>query len=196
MANDPTHDYAVQSADRLAIHDCLYRNCLGTDMLDAEIWKSSYWPDADEEHIWYNGNAHRFVDETVVSLRTTMDATWHNMGNMMIEFEGSNRARCVSYFFVYTRIVGPDGARSDSFSGGRYMDRLEKRDGQWKIRYRITKTDWIRLEKDSFAWGSELFPGLVLKLGMRDPDDPARLLLRRESPTAPPAGPGSISPPW
>ena len=161
--------------DRLAIHDCLSLNAQATDMLDAEAWKSTYWPEAEEDHGFFRGNAHAFVEQMVVNLRAQMDLCWHLLGNTVIAYEG-DAARVVTYFYSYCRMVGPDGAREDSFCGGRYMDRFEKRSGVWKIAERVTKPDWIRNEDGSFPWGSEALPGFRPKLGMRDADDPARIL--------------------
>lgn len=195
MAKDTAQDYAAQIADRQAIHDCLVWNVQGADFLDADMWKSTYWPDAEEDHGWFIGNAHQFIDETVVAIGAQMDMSWHQLGNELIEIDGS-RARVLCYFYAYCRMIGADGKRSDSFTGGRYIDRFEKRDGRWKIRYRITKPDWVRFEEDSFSWGSEAIPGFVPKLGTRGPDDPARILFGRVAATGTAARGGAITPPW
>jgi hypothetical protein len=34
----------------------------------------------------------------------------------------------------------------DLWVGGRYLDRMEKRDGVWKIVDRVGTTDWTRLD--------------------------------------------------
>jgi hypothetical protein len=60
---------------RQAVQDCLLRAALGNDLQDAELWKSAYWPDATEDHGWYQGNAHAFIDETVPLLLDTMGKT-------------------------------------------------------------------------------------------------------------------------
>ena len=163
-------------AHRLAIQDCIHRNALGNDLLDVELWKSTYWPDAYEEHAWYRGNAHVFVEQTAQSLRTEMDTTWHQVGNVVIEVDG-DIAKAISYFYAYCRLVLPDGARSDLFSGGRNVDRFERRSGEWKIAHRINKADWVRFAEGSFPWGSEVIKGYAPRLGCRDSDDPARAFL-------------------
>lgn len=164
-------------ADRLAIHDCLHLNVAATDLLDSGMWKSTYWPDGEEDHGWYVGNAHRFIDETLVSLQDSMDTCWHQLSNVIIAFD-DDCARVLTYFYAYCRMIAKDGTRWDSFSGGRYIDRFEKRSNHWKIKRRITKPDWVRSEPDSFAWGTEVIPGFVPKLGTRDPNDPGRMILR------------------
>lgn len=163
--------------DRLAIQDCLSLNAHATDMLDAEAWKSTYWPDAEEDHGFFRGNAHAFVEQMVVNLRAQMDLCWHLLGNTLVTFDGDgDGARAATYFYSYCRMIGANGARDDSFCGGRYMDRFEMRAGVWRIAERVTKPDWIRNEDGSFPWGGEALPGFSPRLGMRDADDPARVL--------------------
>jgi hypothetical protein len=167
-----------QVADRLAIVECLNRSAMAADLMEAEGWKATYWPDAYEDHGWFKGNAHQFVDETIPSLAETMDMTWHFLGNTTMAFEAEG-VRVVTYFYAYCRLIGPDAARSDSFYGGRYVDWFEKRNGAWKIKRRVVKGDWIRDTTGSFPWGREVQPGYAPTLGMRDPDDPGRFLFDR-----------------
>lgn len=176
MNDNCDQSFRLDVAARQAITDCILRNALACDMLDVERWKDTYWPDGREDHGWSDGNAHRFIDETVPFLRTTMDTTWHQVGNVLIELDGAT-AKAVSYFFAYCRIAAANGARSDLFSGGRYIDRFERRDGTWRIAHRISKGDWIRNAEGSFPWGNESLKGYIPRLGLRDPDDPARVLL-------------------
>lgn len=167
--------------DRTAIQDCLNRNAIATDLLDGEAWKATYWPDAEESHGWYQGDAYRFVDETVASAARDMDMSWHLLGNVTIAFDGAS-ARVVTYFYAYTRQVGADGARSDSFCGGRYVDLFEKRGEEWRIKRRFTKPDWVRPEPGSFPWGTEVIPGFTPDLGNRGADDPSRFLFAQPKP--------------
>lgn len=159
--------------DREAIRDCLLRGALGNDLQDAQLWKSAYWPDAHEDHAWYRGNAHAFVDETVPMLVETMDEAWHQVGNVMVRVEG-NEANAQMYFFSYCRLKQPDQGRRDLFSGGRYVDRLEKRNGEWRIIERHTKTDWVREFPDSINWDRQVMPGCTPSYSMRGVDDPVR----------------------
>lgn len=166
---------------------CINRHALASDILDEEMWKSTYWPDAREDHGWYRGNAHEFVERVVIELRSEMDTTSHHVSNFTIVVDG-DRASAISYFLAYCRHVRPDGTRRDSLSGGRYIDKFERRDDTWKIADRITKADWIRMFDDSMEWGSELRPGFAPRLGSRDADDPVRILFELGGETG--AGPG------
>lgn len=162
-----------QLVDREAIRDCLLRGALGNDLQDAALWKSAYWPDAYEDHAWYQGNAHAFVDETVPMLVNMMDEAWHQVGNMMIQVEGDH-ARAQTYYFSYCRLKLGDEGRRDLFAGGRYVDKLEKRNGEWRIIERFTKSDWVRNFEDSIDWSASSMNGYVPNYTMRAPDDPVR----------------------
>lgn len=159
--------------NREAIRDCLLRGALGNDLQDAELWKSAYWPDANEDHAWYKGNAHAFIDETVPMLIEAMDEAWHQVGNMMIRVDGDS-ARAQTYYLAYCRLKQPDGGRRDLFAGGRYVDKLEKRKGEWRIAERFTKSDWVRHTPDSTDWNQPSMNGYIPSYGMRAPDDPVR----------------------
>jgi hypothetical protein len=58
--------------------------------------------------------------------------------------------------------------------GGRYVDRLERREGRWKVKERITVRDWsvsLKVEHDIFAL-QELTPG------QRSAQDPSYAVLK------------------
>lgn len=171
---------AAAALDIFAIQQCLGRAVLGNDLLDIPLWKSAYWPDATEDHGWYHGNAHRFIDETLVMLERDMDTTWHAPGVPVIVVDGI-KARSIAYFTAYVRLKATDGGEpQDLLSGGRYIDRLEKREGVWRIMHRISKGDWIRIDPASYEWGQPGLGGYIPQMGMRATNDPGRLLFAEE----------------
>jgi hypothetical protein len=129
--------------DREAIRDCIYRAALANDRRDATTWKDVYWPDAHEDHsTLFNGNAHDFVDAIIPMLNETMDTTWHQISGTVIQLDG-HAARAISYCNAHVRMKPLDGAPSFNLrSGLRYLDCLEKRDGEWRIVSRATHSDW------------------------------------------------------
>ena len=163
-----------EALDLLAIQRCLARAVMGNDMLDAAMWKSAYWPDATEDHGWYVGNAHAFIDETMDMLVREMDMTWHAVGMPVIVTDG-DRARSVAPFTGYVRLIDPGNAdTSDLVCGGRYIDRLERREGVWRISHRTSKGDWARLAPSNYEWDQPGLGGHVGQMGQRAPGDPAR----------------------
>jgi hypothetical protein len=82
--------------------------------------------------------------------------THHQLGNILIELEPDGiTAYTEAYFTAYHRMRAksdPKAANNaydtemDFWVGGRYLDRMEKRDETWKIVYRVGMTDWTRIE--------------------------------------------------
>jgi len=57
--------------------------------------------------------------------------------------------------------------------GGRYVDRLERRDGAWKLKHRLCVRDWsVSLEVTT-----DLFTNAQLAAGQRAAPDPGVALL-------------------
>ena len=61
-------------------------------------------------------------------------------------------------------------APQDFFFGGRYVDRLEKRDGVWRIALRTVVMDWNRNEPSRAIWNEGIFQALSVH-GTRDRTD-------------------------
>lgn len=155
-------------ADREAIKDCLYRYARGVDRCDEEILRSAYWADATDKHLSFTGDREELVAWMLPIVRG-MDQTMHMIGNVLIEIHGQ-AANVESYFFGFHRIPQKNGARCDTIAGGRYLDRFERRDGEWRIVERNVITDWFRDYPDSADWEKGPF-GMCVRPGGRHPDD-------------------------
>ncbi len=122
-----------QIADIQAIENVAKRYSRGVDRLDAECMKSAYWPDAVDDHGVFVGNAWEFVDHCMVShlrWRSTMQCVY----NHNVELDDANNARGESY--NVTHLFRADEPVMDTWFG-RYLDRYEKRDGEWRIAHRV-----------------------------------------------------------
>lgn len=129
-------------ADREAIRDVLLRYCRASDRVDEDLLRSVYWPDAEDDHLEFSGGREEFI-EYCVPILTHMRYNMHTLGNMLIVIDG-DRAESESYFIGYHSVPDAEGNRMDSFSGGRYLDRLEKRDDEWRIKKRLVTVEWFR----------------------------------------------------
>jgi hypothetical protein len=163
-------------ADREAIRECLYRYARGVDRLDADMVRSAYWPDAIDTHLDFKGNAEEFIAWAFPRMQT-MDQTMHMIGNVLMTIRG-NRADVESYFYGYHRVAVED-RRLDVIGSGRYLDRFERREDEWRIAERLVMTDWFREYPDSADWANGLF-GQRIDLGGRYPGDPSYSLLKLE----------------
>lgn len=124
--------------DRWAILDCIMRQSRGHDRHDLDLMASVYHPDGIDEHGpvvkpgaeygEYANDAHCsiFIDHL------------HNITTHTCEIDGEV-AHAESYVIGTMRMKDH---RSLAVIGGRYLDRLEKRDGAWKIVLRRCTIEW------------------------------------------------------
>jgi hypothetical protein len=142
---DPTVPSAVMlMADKQQITEVLYRYARGCDRCDEAALRSCFHPDSTHRHGAFAGPSHDFC-ELALQIVRPLAACKHMISNVMIEIRG-NRAVSESHFLSYHRVVDAEsGEVHDRFHGGRYLDRLEKRHGEWKILHRTGLYDFERI---------------------------------------------------
>jgi SnoaL-like domain len=149
--------------DKEEIRDALLRYCRGVDRMDNELILSAYHPDATEHHGGFRGETPEDFIAYADERSGTFQSTSHFVTNHTIELAGD-----VAYSEAYVLVVhhgdGPDGPHEAIF-GGRYVDRFERRDGQWKIADRAVVHDWARVDQVR-AW--ERAPMFVQGLRSRE----------------------------
>jgi len=130
--------------DKDAIRDIIHRYCRAADRCDLEAFKACYWPDGEDDHGFFSGNAHAFCDYVIPVLRQ-VDSSVHAMTNTIIDLRGA-QAFCETQWSVVHRLRKPEGdGFLDYWHQGRYIDIFEKRGGEWKIFRRTITGDMDRL---------------------------------------------------
>ena len=159
--------------DRTEIEELLTRYCRALDRLDEPLLRSCFHPDSVHHH-GYKGSSEEFCGYAMDVLRACV-ATHHHLGNVSIRVDGHN-ADSECYFTAYHRLgpnppaaFGAESAGMDLIIGGRYIDRHEKRGGQWRIVDRIGVHDWQRFEP---AADRDFYVGENAGRGRRDSTDP------------------------
>lgn len=150
--------------ERYLIEQVLRRYCRGVDRGDAELIRSVYHADATDDHGGFKGKGVDFADRVVASMNGRVQATMHNLHQTNIALNGL-AARVETYFTAHHRIAEDGGTRLETF-GGRYVDRFEKRFGQWKIADRVVVYDWSKVEQVAQEYPNEAFTH-----GKRSKDD-------------------------
>jgi len=142
---------AVQALlDKQAITELIYRYMRGLDRLDSELLLAQFHADGWCEYGFANCAAADFVDFCMGAL-TGHEANQHFVGNILIDLDG-DQAYGEVYFNAYHKVPAEGGGFEDCIIAGRYLDRYEKRDGEWKFAYRSERVDWSRTEPSADSY--------------------------------------------
>jgi hypothetical protein len=128
-----------QLVDREAIRECLYRYCRGIDSLDADLVRSAYWPDIEAQQLDFKGDTEGFIAWSFPQIKK-MDLMRHQVANITIKLDGEE-ADVESSFVSYRRFEA-DGRKRQQLGGGRYIDRFQRRGGEWRIAKRLVISEW------------------------------------------------------
>ncbi|MFR9806093.1 nuclear transport factor 2 family protein [Pseudonocardia sp. RS010] len=143
MTPDEIEQAIRELQDRQAIHDCLMSYSRGIDRLDRDLLLSVYHPDAIDDHGVFVGGPGEFVDWAVAMHTKTHLSHQHCVLNYTVDLDGD-----VAHTETYYMFVGMNREGSPlAVSGGRYVDRLEKREGRWAIATRVCIRDWAPLDE-------------------------------------------------
>jgi ketosteroid isomerase-like protein len=122
--------------DESAIRRLLAQYPHALDRQDHELLASLFHPDAIDDHGPYNGSAEGFVE--FMKERGMSGHHWmHHNGTQLVDIQG-DVAFTETYTLAFFREPAPDGKQSNReiFLRVRYLDRVEKREGQWRIAHR------------------------------------------------------------
>jgi len=141
MTADSIHVGLQQLLDKQAIAEVLYGYCRGCDRADEAALRASFHPESRHRHGGFVGSSTDFVTLAMRIIHGTKRAK-HLLTNVMIELRG-DQALSESHYFAYHRQVDAhSGAEQDYFTGGRFLDRFERRSEQWKIIERVGLIDF------------------------------------------------------
>ena len=161
----------AQVADKLAIMEVLYTHSRGLDRLDAASIQACYWPEAEVDYGAYKGSAHSFAELVEPALATQYELTQHTLGNTLFALAETS-ASTESHVTARHLLLG---AEQEMVFSGRYLDRLERRDGCWKLLHRQVVMDWSRRHAVIDERGTEAFVDLAK--GAHRENDPAHEIL-------------------
>ena len=148
------------------IKDVHMRYCRANDRRDEDLMRGCFHADAVVE-------LHEELDvEKFIGLGRMVlgqyTVTWHNTGNQLVEVKGD--AAWAEHYTISSHRIARDevGPERDFIVHGRYIDRMEKRGGEWRIARRkmivdYTRTDLVGLNE----------PGMGSGGGARDKSDPS-----------------------
>jgi hypothetical protein len=146
VKTDDDTEVALELADLIAkqeIHELLMRFLRGMDRQDWDSVRSCYHPGAVHDHGTFRGPIDELIEREKKIYEHFVSNT-HFAGNELIDVDG-DVARSELYSVCWHRIRARDGQpETDSLSGMRYFDDLERREGEWRIANRLIEMDWQR----------------------------------------------------
>jgi hypothetical protein len=159
--------------DHYEIRKVLARYCQGCDRLDRARMASVYEEDSWDDHGPYKSSGHEFTATITDALARNSYMCSHQLGQSSVNVSG-DEAGAETYFIASLRRPSDDGGEVLHQMGGRYVDTLQRQDGEWKIKRRICVRDWSidHLLKSDWLRDSNFVNG------MRSEEDPAYAALR------------------
>jgi len=135
--------------DRDRIRQCIERLARGEDRRDGTMIKASYWPDSVTDYGVFQGDFHAYY-AWVIPGSDAITNTQHVLGQTYTELAGAS-ARAETHVVSYHR-VNMGSEERDTVIGGRYLDLLERRGGEWRIAGRTMLYDWYQDWGQSIDW--------------------------------------------
>jgi SnoaL-like domain len=150
--------------DRAAIADCIASHARGCDRHDVDLITAAYHPDGTDEHGKVTNLGTEYGDWANQVHAATSQVHTHNITTHTVDIDG-DEAHAESYVIVL--LLNGDTAQVIS---GRYIDRLERRDGQWRIAVRRSTVEVMFLA-DASVLQSSFFKDTGYAVGTRDRSD-------------------------
>ena len=142
----------------------ILREARGRDRHDAELTESAYWPDGQDEHGPVPFSLTDYPEIANKGHAMAFAANAHNITNHSCEIDGDT-AWCESY--VMGGLLSHDG-KTCKIAMGRYADQLERRGGEWRIKWRRSIVEMV-CEGDASWLESPAIKGFIK--GARSRDD-------------------------
>jgi ketosteroid isomerase-like protein len=191
MMSEPW-DRLGELLDRQDIYDCIKRVSRAIDRFDRALFLSAYHPDAVIDAGALVAGPVEVYESGAALHDEGQSATIHHLTNHLCEIAGD--AAHAETYFLY---VGRNRDGTNWAAGGRYADRLERRDGQWKIAFRYTIIEWSGMVPETDVPLFRGVPDVHLNgIPSRTPDDPSyRRPLTNRRELRVPADPRALSRP-
>jgi hypothetical protein len=121
------------------------RYCRACDRCDFVALRACFHDDATADYghgVW---DVEAYM-EHAVTMSAKFISTTHNTGNQLVEIDGD--AAWAEHYAVANH-RGPfdeEGGTRDLIAAVRYVDRMERRHGAWRIARRVMLLDWHRID--------------------------------------------------
>lgn len=167
----PSPEAISELIDKQAVTEVLLGYCRAIDRRDADLMRRVYWPDAIDDHAVFRGNVEEFLAYSFPFMEGVVSQ--HRITNIWVDITGPDEAFSECYFsgFHDFPVVEGQPHRLERIVGGRYLDRHERRGGEWRIIERTLVIDWYHERPGNSVWDSGRYANLP-NSGAAKPADP------------------------
>jgi hypothetical protein len=123
--------------DRQDILECLTRFSRAMDRFDRELFLSAFHPDAIIDAGAFIGGPLELYAWASDLHERGQKSTHHNLLNHSCDIDGD-----IAHTETYYLFTARNRDDTNWIAGGRYIDRLERRDGAWRIALRCNAIEW------------------------------------------------------
>ncbi len=122
--------------DRQLIHNVYLRYMRGFDRNDVQLMRSAFWPDCQINYAYQSNTLDEFIKRHLEFHMAKLSSWGHLITNETVDVNGD-----VAHVETYvTGLFMPKKdesfGRENTIVAGRYIDRLDRRDGEWRISVR------------------------------------------------------------
>lgn len=121
-----------EQKNRSEIEHCLLRYTRGIDRFDFDLMRSAYHDDGWDQHGVASGDPDSFCRWAMDFHGNAQNSHHHMVSNTTIDLDGD-----IAHVESYYLFVGDNRTGPPTLSYGRYVDRFEKRAGDWRIAHRV-----------------------------------------------------------
>jgi SnoaL-like protein len=159
-----------------ALHELNAAYCRAMDRADATALAALFHPGAIVNGGMFNGDAAHFSQAGPAWLREHATLVFHSVTNEFFVVEG-DVASGESYLLAFLT-MRTEGGNRDVITGGRYLDRYERRNGQWRFTQRTFVMDCNLNQASTGIYDDALNPPGQYR-GAFGPNDPSDRFWRR-----------------
>lgn len=156
-------------SDRQQIHDVYLRYMRGFDRNDVELLKSAFWPDAQINYSFHSASVEEFVVEHETAHKKVQTHWGHLITNESVDIAGD-----VAHVETYVTELATQKEGKSRIVSGRYIDRLDRRNGKWRIAVREFIPHFFTETNDALDFNHN-WPGTDCGKGTWDKRDPSYL---------------------
>lgn len=154
--------------DHFEVTRTLTEYCRAADRCDVAGMRRVYAKESWDDHGSLQAPGQEFARLISEAIRTTTRSLSHHMDQSLVTIDGDD-AGAETYFMAVAIGTDERGKETCNFLGARFVDRLRREDGQWRIRHRSVVRDWTLTLPIENEWAA----ALALRIGQRSNDDPS-----------------------